>query len=314
MTHFTLREVERVEILTLDDNYINATAYDDDDIITRADIRGHNCVLADHGFSALIETVRENETSSVLFDFGQGPDTAARNADNLGVNLPGIHAAALSHGHMDHFGGITALGKRIRRKNIPLTLHPAAFRPGRMAINSSGKMNDMPAASEKEFKAAGFKIIASENACFLSGTDVLFLGGIPRLTDFEKGAPNLVYREGDRIVQDTMPDDTALVIHLKGKGLIVISGCAHSGIINTVNYAMDVTGISDIHAVMGGFHLSGKGREELIARTVAAMMEIGPDYIIPTHCTGREAAAAFEQAMPENFILNMSGTRLTFKA
>lgn len=313
MTHFTLREVENVEVLTLDDNYVNAIAYDNSDIITRAELRGQNCIIADHGFSALIETVREHETVSVLFDFGQGYDTAARNADNLGINLSGVHAAALSHGHMDHFGGIEAIGKRIKRKNIPLTLHPGVFRPDRMVRSSSGMVN-MPCAREEEFKAAGFKIIASEDACFLSGTDVLFLGQIPRVTQFEKGAASLVCREGDRIVQDIMPEDTSLVIHLKGKGLIVISGCAHSGIINTVHHAMDVTGISDVHAVMGGFHLSGSGNEELIAQTIAAMMEIDPDYVIPTHCTGREAAAAFEQAMPGKFILNMAGTRLTFKA
>ena len=209
---------------------------------------------------------------------------------------------------MDHFGGITAVGKRIKRKNIPLTLHPAVFRTDRM-VKSGSIMTDMPCASEAEFKAAGFKIITSEDACFISGTDVLFLGQIPRITEFEKGAANLVCREGDRIVQDIMPEDTSLVIHLKGKGLIIISGCAHSGIINTVHYAMDVTGISDVHVVMGGFHLSGSGKEELIAQTVDAMHRINPDYIVPTHCTGREATEIFEKAMPEKFILNMAGTR-----
>lgn len=314
MTHYTLREVESVEILTLDDNYINMTTHDDSDIITRASLRGHDCIIADHGFSALIETVRGKETVSVLFDFGQGYDTAARNADNLGINLTGVQATALSHGHMDHFGGMAALGKRIKRKNIPLTLHPSAFRTGRASRQSDGSLLGLPPAQEKDFKAAGFKIIASEGACFLPGTDVLFLGQIPRTTDFEKGMPNMLYRDGDKLVQDTFEDDSSLVLHLKNKGLIVLSGCAHSGIINTVHYAMDVTGISDVHVVMGGFHLSGKGNEELVASTVGAMLDIDPDYIIPTHCTGREATALFEQAMPDKFILNMSGTRLTFKA
>ncbi len=314
MTHYTLRELESVQVLTLDDNYINMTSHDDSDIVTRAATKGHDCILADHGFSVLIEGIRGKDVSSVLFDFGHGAETAARNADSLGVDLRGVSAAALSHGHMDHFGGMAAIGKRIKRRNIPLTLHPSAFRQQRISRGGSGALTELPPAREKDFKSAGFKIIACKDACFLPGTDVLFLGEVPRVTEFEQGAPNLVYRVGDELVQDTFPDDTSLVMHVKDKGLIVISGCAHSGIINTLYYAMDVTGIGRVHAVMGGFHLSGKGKEQLIAQTVAAMKEIGPDYVIPTHCTGREAAAAFEQAMPEQFILNMAGTRLTFRS
>ena len=103
-------------------------------------------------------------------------------------------------------------------------------------------------------------------------------------------------------------------MHLKGKGLVVLSGCAHAGIVNTVNYAREVTGIDKVHTVMGGFHLSGVLFEGIIDRTVAEMKKINPDFIIPCHCTGRKAIMEFEKAMPGKFILNMSGTKMTFVA
>jgi len=103
-------------------------------------------------------------------------------------------------------------------------------------------------------------------------------------------------------------------MNVKGKGLVVLSGCSHSGIINTVTYAKKITGIEKVHAVMGGFHLSGPLFEPIIEATTEAMKEIAPNYIIPCHCTGRNAIMHIEKEMPDRFILNMSGTKLTFSA
>ena len=113
---------------------------------------------------------------------------------------------------------------------------------------------------------------------------------------------------------DPLEDDTSIVMNLKGKGLIVLSGCAHSGIVNTVHHAIDVTGVDKIHAVIGGFHLSGPGFEPIIGRTTEELKKLEPAYIIPTHCTGRKAIMYIEKEMPDRFMLNMSGTKLTFSA
>ncbi len=122
------------------------------------------------------------------------------------------------------------------------------------------------------------------------------------------------YEENGKEMWDPIEDDTASVMNIRGKGLVILSGCAHSGIINTVEYARKLTGINKVHVVMGGFHLTGSAFEPIIDDTVKSMKEIGPDYIVPTHCTGRKAVLAFEEAMPGQFILNMSGTTLTFTA
>jgi 7,8-dihydropterin-6-yl-methyl-4-(beta-D-ribofuranosyl)aminobenzene 5'-phosphate synthase len=95
---------------------------------------------------------------------------------------------------------------------------------------------------------------------------------------------------------------------------VVLSGCAHSGIVNTVEYAREITGINKVHVVMGGFHLTGPAFEPIIGDTIESIKRIGPDYVIPTHCTGRKAILAFERAMPGRFLVNMSGTKLTFAA
>ena len=93
---------------------------------------------------------------------------------------------------------------------------------------------------------------------------------------------------------------------------VVVSGCAHSGIINTVNYARQVTGLDRVHAVMGGFHLTGKHFEPVIEPTVQALKELAPDHVIPAHCTGRNAVNCIEREMPGKFRLNMAGTKITF--
>ena len=101
-------------------------------------------------------------------------------------------------------------------------------------------------------------------------------------------------------------------MNIKDKGLVIVSGCAHSGIVNTVHHAMAVTGIDKIHAVMGGFHLSGPFFEPIINRTTYELQKLHPAYVIPTHCTGRKAIMVMEKEMPEQFLLNMAGTKLTF--
>ena len=113
---------------------------------------------------------------------------------------------------------------------------------------------------------------------------------------------------------DPIEDDTAIVANVKGKGLVILSGCAHAGIINTVRYAKEVTGIDQVFVVMGGFHLTGKDFEPVIEPTVEALKDLSPKYVVPTHCTGRKAIMHIEKEMPEEFLLNMSGTKMVFKA
>ena len=308
--------VDRVEILTLQDNYIDLTSGDSTAMVQRAiPLKGNEVrmsLLAEHGFSALVGVTSGQQVHKLLFDFGFSEHGAAYNADALNLDLKPVEAMALSHGHMDHTGGIEALTARIGKPGIPLALHPEAYRAPRYLKIGEAFKAYFPPLTRQRLIDADIRPVESAAPCALMDGTVLFLGEIARTTPFETGAPNLCYEADGVEKPDTFEDDTAVVVNLKDKGLVVLSGCAHSGIINTVNYARQVTGVTPVHAVMGGFHLSGPGKTDLIRQTVAAMVRIGPAHVIPTHCTGREAAQAFEQAMPGAFILNMAGTKLIF--
>ncbi|MBU2547714.1 MAG: MBL fold metallo-hydrolase [Proteobacteria bacterium] len=313
-----LREVDRVDILTLQDNYVDLASGDSNAMVQRAlPIKGReikNSILAEHGFSAVITAVAGEDRGQVLFDFGYSEHGAAFNADALGLDMTGIGAMALSHGHFDHVGGLAGLTRMIGRPGIDLIVHPSVFKvPRFVKITEEFKLYFPPFTREQVQETGVHPVETREPMTMLDGA-VLFLGEIPRKTEFEKGMPNAYFEEGGAEKWDPIEDDTALVLHVKGRGLVVLSGCAHSGIVNTVRYAREVTGVEPVFAVMGGFHLTGPAFEPIIGPTTEALKEIGPTYVIPTHCTGRKAVMHMEKEMPDRFIMNMSGTNLIFSS
>lgn len=316
MAETALKIVEKVEILTLQDNYIEMTAMDNNAVVTRAmplkDGEIKASILAEHGFSALVKTTVEGKTHTMLFDFGFSENGAAQNVKTLDVDLKEVEAVALSHGHSDHTGGMNRMAELIGRKNIPFVVHPAAFQLPRYLKFSEEFKIHFPKLTRDMVQQAGFSLIEAEKSYPMLDNTVLFLGGIPHTTDFEKGWPLPHCQKDGKEQWDAIEDDTSIVMNLKDKGLVILSGCAHAGIVNTIRYAAKVTGVDKIHAVMGGFHLSGPFFEPIIDRTTQELQKLNPAYVIPTHCTGRKAIMEMEKQMPQQFILNMAGTKLTF--
>lgn len=313
-----LKEVEKVEILTLQDNFIDIAVHDGTAIVQRAapeDASGNRVsILAEHGFSAVVSLTAEGKTRKLLFDFGFSEKGALQNARILGVDMADIEAMVLSHGHMDHHGGMQAFIEGIGRKGLELVLHPAAFRRLRYLKLSDERRLRLPSPDRDRLEKAGVRVVPSRTPQSLLDGALLFLGEIPRRTEFEKGMLKARYEEEGAEKFDPIEDDSAVVAHVKGKGLLVLSGCAHSGIVNTVTYAREVTGVAPVFAVMGGFHLTGADFEPIISRTAEALKAINPRYVVPTHCTGRKASMHFEREMPDQFLLNMSGTKMVFAA
>lgn len=311
-----LNEVNRVEILTLQDNYIDITAADNSAVVTRArllvDGGVPDSIVAEHGFSAIVRTTKGGEAKTMLFDFGYSESGAARNARILHAATQEVEVMVLSHGHYDHFGGFENLTRMVNKKGVKLVVHPAVFKRQRYIKVPPDLKVRLPAFTRERVEKAGIGLVETERPCLLLNGDVLFLGEIERKTEFEKGMPNACFKEGGVEKWDPIEDDSSIAVNLKGKGLVILSGCAHSGIINTVNYARNVTGIDKVHVVMGGFHLSGPFFEPIIGRTVEEIKKINPTYIIPCHCTGRKASICIESEMPDRFILNMAGTKLTW--
>lgn len=313
-----LKAVDRVEILTLQDNIIDMVAQDNSALVQRAmplvGLEVKKSILAEHGFSSLITVTAGDTSRSMLFDFGFSEHGAAFNADALGADLTRVEEMALSHGHLDHVGGMRALVEKTGKKDIPLVLHPKAFRSPRFLKISDEFKVFFPAFTRSKAAAAGAAVVDTDKPYAMLDHAVAFLGQIPRITDFEQGAPNLFCEIDGKEQPDPFDDDSAIIFNVRDKGLVVVSGCAHSGIVNTVAHARKISGVQKVMAIMGGFHLAGLDEEKVVKPTIDALKAFNPTYIIPTHCTGRMAVQRIEKEMPANFLLNMSGTRLTFSA
>ena len=190
---------------------------------------------------------------------------------------------------------------------IPVVSHPAAFRE-RWWVKDDGTMvGPRLPPPEQEWVAAGVKIIRSQEPYKL-GQGCWTTGYIPRRSFEKSGRPTkLLYRSGSEFIPDDLDEDQAIVMNVKDKGLIVLSGCAHSGIVNTVNYAKEFTGVDTIYAIIGGFHLA-RAKDDEIDETIDYIQSVRPRYIVPSHCTGLRAICQFAQEMPDEFIEGIVGT------
>jgi 7,8-dihydropterin-6-yl-methyl-4-(beta-D-ribofuranosyl)aminobenzene 5'-phosphate synthase len=318
--YMKILEADKVEILTLQDNYIDVTALDNSAVIQRAnplkDMQIKNSILAEHGFSALVSVHAQGNVSSLLFDFGFSEDGAVRNAALLGADIGSVKAMVLSHGHSDHTGGFSKFSSLIKgeKDKVEFVCHPGVFMKPRYLKFAEEIKVYFPEFTRDAVLKEGIKLTETTGPYPLLDNSALFLGEIPRLTDFEKGFPIAHRVEEGREKWDPIEDDTGIVVNVKGKGLVVLTGCSHAGVVNTVRHAMKTTGIEKLYAVMGGFHLSGPLFEPIIERTTEELKAVNPVYVVPTHCTGRKAIMHMEREMPGQFILNMSGTKLTFAA
>ncbi|WP_410509766.1 MBL fold metallo-hydrolase [Methanosarcina hadiensis] len=315
ISELSIREADRLEVTILVDNYTDMLLVERTGVYRRPQVPFPQILLAEHGLSCLIKVYAGNEKHTVLLDAAVTPACLFGNSRLLKVDLGRIEAVALSHGHPDHFLGLEELLKFVsneQNKQVPLILHPDAFLERRLNIPAIGHPANVPALDETAIKDSGALIIKSEKVFPIANGLIHTTGEIERKIEFEKGFPWAEAKIDGKWVTDPFRDDQGLVIKLKGKGLVVISGCAHAGIINTVEYAKKITGTGRVHAVMGGFHLTGQVFDPVIQPTINEMKRINPDYIVPMHCTGWKAINQFAERMPEQFLLNTVGTTYIF--
>ncbi|MDD5419083.1 MAG: MBL fold metallo-hydrolase [Methanomicrobiaceae archaeon] len=306
------READRVEVMVLVDNYTDILQMQQTELVRRSQVPPPNALYAEHGLSCLVTVHAGGEKHAVLMDAGISPECLIHNAEVLNLDLSSIEAIALSHGHFDHFGGLIPVLRRIGGSR-PLYLHPDAFLPRRMNLPGLERPVPLPRLDRDALQAGGAEIRASQDATTFAGGLLSLTGEIERKTPYEKGFPLAEAEIDGRWIVDPFRDDQALIAVLKGKGLVIISGCAHAGIVNTVEHARSVTGVQRVHAILGGFHLTGPLFEPVIPQTIAGIQTIRPDWLMPMHCTGWNAITQFAGAFPEQFILNTVGTVYSFQ-
>jgi 7,8-dihydropterin-6-yl-methyl-4-(beta-D-ribofuranosyl)aminobenzene 5'-phosphate synthase len=249
----------------------------------------------------------------MLFDFGLTPDCMNHNVRELGIDASQVDCLALSHGHRDHFGGLMGFLQAYRRP-LPrrLTLYAGQdhFLPRWNQRGDDAVYIGRLDREEIEHYDVAVEVVRDA----LPITEGAWLSGEMREpVDFEIIPANLrVERDGVR-VQDTFVGEQTLVANLRGRGLVVVTSCSHRGIVGICRHATRVTGVSKIHAIVGGFHLSGLS-EERITRVVDAFRAFDVDHIVPQHCTGIEAIAAMLHRMPGKVVISSVGSTFTFQA
>jgi 7,8-dihydropterin-6-yl-methyl-4-(beta-D-ribofuranosyl)aminobenzene 5'-phosphate synthase len=308
--------VDSADVTILDDNYCDLLLAGSE-IAQRPPIRWDSftsaSLRAEHGYALLLTVRRDGASASILYDAGLGRDTVQYNMDVLGLSAGDLRAVALSHGHADHHGGLEGMFRRIGRRGMPLVLHPDVWRERKIVFPTGVEMH-LPPPSYNDLDREGVEIIEERGPSLLLDGTVLITGQVERVTDFEPGFPIQQARtaEGAWEPDVWVWDDQAVVCHVKGKGLLVLTSCSHAGVINVLRHARRITGIEQVYGLVGGMHLTGGLMESVIPRTLAELATIAPSVVVPGHCTGWKATHELARQMPGAYIQSSVGTRLHF--
>src|SRR5262249_23704886 len=240
-----------------------------------------DALIAEPGFSALVRVEKSGKERTLLFDTGVSPTGMVESMRRLGLSPRDVEVIVLSHGHWDHVTGMEGVVGAVGRSNLPVLIHPEFWSRRRIRFPGLDPA-ELPSTSRSALEDTGFELVEERRPSFLLDGSVLITGEVDRTTAFESGFKgHEAFHHGRWQPDPLILDDQALVVRVRERGLVVLSGCGHAGIVNTVRYAQTLTDEKKIAAIVGGFHLSGPMFEAIIGPTVLALDELSPSLIVP---------------------------------
>jgi 7,8-dihydropterin-6-yl-methyl-4-(beta-D-ribofuranosyl)aminobenzene 5'-phosphate synthase len=309
----SLAPVDRLAVTTVVDNSVDILR-PDEKVARRwgvprarkiADLR------AEHGLAHHVAVTRGGETAAIGFDFGLTAAAMTHNFRELGLDAGRITALALSHGHADHFGGLLGFLSAYRRQ-MPRDLRFYGH-PNHYVARWMEREGDRVSLGRLDRDdVARWDVHVADVPEPLTLPEGVLLSGEMRTPEaYEAIPPSLRMEEAGALVQDTFIGEQTLIAHVRDRGLVVVTSCSHRGVVGICRHAMRVAGVAKIHAVIGGFHLSGLDAER-IDRVVDALRGFEVDYLVPQHCTGAEAFVRLAQRMGPQLVVSSTGSTFTF--
>jgi 7,8-dihydropterin-6-yl-methyl-4-(beta-D-ribofuranosyl)aminobenzene 5'-phosphate synthase len=311
-----LAEADRLEVQVLIDNVTDSLS-STPPFVTREwpalvrkgmrRVAGGSLCCANHGLSLVIRIIRGDREHVVLFDAGPVDYAVEHNGTRLGIDFGAIDTVVLSHGHWDHGGGLLKAFELMQQaapdRHVPIYLHPGMFAERATRQPDGGLLPMALLPTPDELTAAGAAPVVTDAPQLLHDDMAYVSGEIPRVTSYETGVRNQVRRNPDGAWEPDplLMDERFLAVAVKGKGVIVFTACSHAGVVNVLGHARNCFPQQKLHAVMGGFHLSGD-TEACIPETVRDMAAIGLAVIAPGHCTGWRAINALAQQFGEETV------------
>lgn len=266
--------------------------------------------LGQHGLSLFLEARCGPNTRNIIVDVAQNPEALLQNMKLLGIQPESIDTIVITHCHYDHTQGLVRILDTIHKNDVPVVLHPDLFRLNFVEEPYLRHVGVMTGDTREKIVSAGGRLFETRQPLQIM-TGLFTSGEIERKTDFEEVGIALKTIEGGKIIEDTMPDDLALIARIREKGTVILTGCSHAGVVNICHQCKKMTDQQPIETVIGGFHLVEASTERII-KTVKALQQLKIGSVLAGHCTGFRAQSELFKVFGERFTPLRTGMRIGF--